>query len=309
MARDPFADASITDVAVIPTPGTPHPAWRSHPPAGKPPVSLTNELQIVRLSRAEVEEYQRACHPANLNFRPVYNASQRYSFVRHPAPTTKGGHNWDPDALIQRTLALSRYIVINAHCTEFAARRIEGLTAAGPEIVALDPDLRFYAFRVPTGERDWLTHDDAEALGRLARAYLDVSGELPRRVQRAMWLCEWSFRMQYTELAIGHVVAALEALLKTDRHGATQQFKRRVPRLARAVGIRGVTARRAERFYNARSRAVHGLGVPVTMVTPATTELVAMQRLLATALRTAIEDPSFRRTLRSAPSVRHSYPV
>ena len=56
MARDPFAGASITDVAVIPTPGTPHPAWRTHPPAGKPPVPLTDELQIVRLSRAQVEE-------------------------------------------------------------------------------------------------------------------------------------------------------------------------------------------------------------------------------------------------------------
>jgi hypothetical protein len=151
------------------------------------------------------------------------------------------------------------------------------MTAAGPQIVALDPDLRFYAFRVPTGERDWLTHDDAEALARLVRAYLDVRGKLPRRVPRAMWLCEWNSRTQYTELAIGHVVTALEALLKTDRRGATRQFKRRVPRLARTVGIEGVTARRAKRFYNARSRAVHGLGVPVTMVTPATRELAAMQ--------------------------------
>jgi hypothetical protein len=301
--------AAIRDVVIIPVSGALHPDWRSHPPAGQPSVRLTDELWLSRLPRADVEEFVRACRPAHLNFRFVDNVRERYAFVRSPGPTSAGVHNWDPDGLLQRAIALSRYIVLNAHCTEFAARRIEPNAQGMRQIVALDPEHRFYAFRVPTGDRDWLTRADAEALGDLIRAYLDVTGKLPARVQRAMWLCEWSFRAQYAEIAIGHAVTAIEALLKTDRHGATRQFKRRVPLLAQSLGVRGVTARRAEAFYNARSRAVHGLQIPVTTFTPATRELASMRSLLTLALRRSIEDRPFRSTFQSAPSVRAAYPL
>jgi hypothetical protein len=272
-------------------------------------VELTRELSLVQLPADQVEAYTRACDPAHFDFPYALNDSQRYSFVRTPAPTEHGGFRWDQDELIQTAIQLSRYVVLNAHCTEVAARRIEGLPPGRVQIAALDTHARFYAFKVPTDARDWLDQDDAEALGGLLRLFLDSRERLPTRITRAMWLCEWSFGARYTEIAIGHVVTALEALLKTGKYGSTLQFRRRVPALARALGIPGVTARRAQRFYNARSRAVHGLRVPVTVLTPATQELDAMQRLLMMALRRAIEDQEFRSSFKSGPAVSRRWPL
>jgi hypothetical protein len=111
----------------------------------------------------------------------------------------------------------------------------------------------------------------------------------------AIWFCEWSFRTYYVEIASVHVVTALQSLLKVRRYAATAQFVTRVPALARAVaaGISGMTRRRADAFYNRRSRLVHGRGMSVHTFDPATRELAAMQRLLTTALRKAIEDRDF----------------
>jgi hypothetical protein len=89
----------------------------------------------------------------------------------------------------------------------------------------------------------------------------------------------------------------------------SEQFKRRVPLLARELDITGVTARRAQRFYGARSTTVHGGALRVTTLAPANRELGAMQRLLQRALRRAIEEPAFRSTFRSAPAVRAEWSV
>src|SRR3954449_10846702 len=44
--------ARITDVVIIPASGVLHPAWRTHPPAGQPPVRLSDELWLSRLPHA-----------------------------------------------------------------------------------------------------------------------------------------------------------------------------------------------------------------------------------------------------------------
>jgi len=202
-------------------------------------------------------------------------------------------------------------VVSNSHCTDYAARRVEGLAAPDSvQIAALLSPGRFYAFHPATDEPDWLDHAQAEHLGRLLRSYLRVERSLPKRIKRAMQMLEFSYRTQFYEIAYVHVVTGLEALLKTDRYrAATEQFKRRVPMLAQELVITGMTVRRAERFYRARSASVHGGGLCVTTIAPANRELAAMQHVLAGALARAIEDREFSLLFRSAPTVRATWPV
>jgi hypothetical protein len=70
-----------------------------------------------------------------------------------------------------------------------------------------------------------------------------------------------------------------------------------------------MTARRAERFYRARSASVHGGGLRVTTIAPANRELATMQHVLTRALARAIEDREFSLLFRSAPTVRATWPV
>lgn len=54
-----------------------------------------------------------------------------------------------------------------------------------------------------------------------------------------------------------HIVTGLEALLKTERHNATEQFTTRAPAMADAIGLDGA-AIDWDAVYAARSDASHG---------------------------------------------------
>lgn len=253
--------------------------------------------------------YRKACEPRHMNFGVADpGGGHRYAFVRHPAPATlQALHGFDPDDALHQALAMSRYLVLNSHCTEVAARRIQGLRPHADQIAAVPPENRFYAWRVLDGSRAYLTQDDARELGVLLTALRRDRDRLQPRIWNAIWYCEWSFRTYYMEIASVHVVTALESLLKVKRGDATAQFVTRVPALARATGIAGITRQRAETFYGRRSRSVHGRNVRLDTFNPATRELAAMQRLLTAALRKAIEDREFR-ALFTGPKIESRWP-
>ncbi len=308
--HDPLAELSITDVVVIPASSNDG-DWADGGPAGDPPVQLLPDLRLMRLPMKEALAYQKACEPRHMNFDAIdlEGGGHRYALVRHPAPATwKQLHQFDADDALHQALAISRYLVLNALCTEVAARRIQGLRPHPDQIVAVGPGNRFYAWRVLDGSRAYLTQDDARQLGVLLTALRRDRDRLPPRIWNAIWYCESSFRTYYMEIASVHVVTALESLLKVKRGDATAQFATRVPELARAVGIAGMTRRRAEAFYGRRSRSVHGRGVRVDTFSPATRELAAMQRLMTTALRKAIEDREFR-ALFTGPKLEARWPA
>jgi hypothetical protein len=306
--HDPLDALSITDVVVVPATHDDG-EWADGGPAGDPPVQLLPDLRLTRLPMAEALAYQQACEPRHLDFTPADpGGGHRYAFVRHPAPATlQTLHNFDPDDVLHQALALSRYFALNAHCTDVAARRIEGPQPHPLQITAVLPSNRFYAWRVLDGTRAYLTQRDAEQLGTLLTMLRRDRKRLPPRVWNAIWYCEASFRTYYMEIASVHVVTALESLLKVREHRATAQFVTRVPALARALGIAGMTRRRAKAFYGRRSRSVHGRHI-VTTFDPATRELAAMQRLLTAALRKAIEDREFRTTF-TGPKIEQRWPV
>jgi len=198
---------------------------------------------------------------------------------------------FDPDGVLISALALSRYIALNAHGIEIAARRVE--LPSRIEVVAVPPANRFYAWSVRDGSRTHLTHDDAVALAALLGAYFARKDRLPPRVRNAIWHCEHSFRTRYYGVAHVHVVTAFDSLTGVHSRDASRQFRTRVPALARELGLVGMTMRRAGAFYRRRSRSVHGQSLRLDAFDPATRELAAMQRLLTGVLRKAIEDPAF----------------
>lgn len=307
--RHPPDDLSITDVVVI---AAHHDdgEFVDGGPAGSPPVELLPDLRLTRLSMEEARALQEACEPKHFHFNPVGDGGgHRYAFVRHPAPATlQQLHQFDPDDVLHTALALSRYFVRNSHCTQVAARRIEGMRLNPVVISAVDPADRFYAWRVIDGSRAYLTHNDAEQLGVLLATLLRDRHRLPPRVWNAMWFCELSFRTYYYDVAHVHVVTALESLLKVGRGNATAQFATRVPALAREIGITGMTSRGAEAFYGRRSRSVHGRALRVDAFDSATRQLATMQRVLMTTLRKAIEDHEFR-AIFTAPRIEERWPV
>jgi hypothetical protein len=106
---------SVTDVVIVP----PHTTDTRLAPAslaGDPPIQLLPDLTITRLPGSDVQDYERACEPRHLNFDPGVSGGHRYAFVRHPAPAELNTlHGFDPDGVLHKALAMSRYLVLNAH--------------------------------------------------------------------------------------------------------------------------------------------------------------------------------------------------
>ena len=307
-ARDEYLpDIPLTDIALMPNPrevDMPSPSER----AGLAPVELADGLCIVQLSRSDVARYVLACDPRGLNFEQTGYVNCLYAFVRAPA-SWPPYLDWDPDYLIRRAISLSRYVVVNAHCSEYSVRMVGAVPGRDERLVPLENPRREYAFRVPSGERHWLTQEDAEALGALLRTYLQVKDRLPKRVQRAIRRCDLSFHTPYAEDAAVLLTSAFESLFKTGRSGLTWQFGTRLPKLAREVGITSVTRRQAESFYGLRSRAVHGAPLLVAAQSDASARLRLMQVILTRVLRRAIQDSSFRANFRSAASIEERWPI
>lgn len=83
-------------------------------------------------------------------------------------------------------------IVLNSHCTEWGVRVLRGYFRDGDasQLVPARCERRFFAYRVITDERDWLTQNDAMALARLMRRHAEVKDRLPERVTNGMWNAE-----------------------------------------------------------------------------------------------------------------------
>jgi hypothetical protein len=117
-------------------------------------------------------------------------------------------------------------------------------------------------------------------------------------------------------------VSGLEALLKTERHYATKQFRERAAALADELGIHGISENWAEEIYDARSDWVHGSSVKLFALDPALgggpanpsesrafRDLARVQDLLRAAIRRALKDAAFRARFESDDSVRTHWPV
>lgn len=312
----------VRDIVIVPTDArfTNLPDWDTHPPASwdNGPVALGDGITIECLSGEDAKAVMDASTPAGENFEATRQFSQLYAFVREigDAEYQNPHSGWDMTHALTYTLALSRLVLDNAYCTEFAARLIEepdGRRIIEP-VLGLDQRL---AYRLRE-TRFWLTETEAAELATLRDAFSRNEGLLPDRVRRAIWRCGRSAETRFLGETVMHVVTGLEALLKTERHNATNQFTTRMPMLAAAL-VPGGSATDWRAVYAARSDVSHGAEVALFAAPgrtrggtppPAAIALVAAtQDLLRAAVRRAIEDAAFRAQFADDGAVRAAWPI
>lgn len=306
--------------------------FQTHPPVGSPlmrrlvgsadPVDLGRGLRLDRLPDDEAELVMTACTPRGHHFVPIKQFGQRFSFVRELDVSEWEGHayGWDREGVMTDALMLSRLVRDNAYSTEFAARIID--FQDGERVVAyrLSSELD-QVYRVRR-TRDWLDYDDAAQLRELLAAYWSIP-DMPSGVRRAPWRTEYASWIQWADLILPILVSGLEALVKTERHPATRQFKVRVAALAAELGLDGITEEFCEDMYDARSDWVHGNkcelfaggshrgeGGPANDAQrDAMASVARLQDVLRTAARRAIEAPGFREVFRLDDAIRARWPI
>jgi hypothetical protein len=312
----------VRDVLIVPTNPDPAfaalPEWQTAPPAGwNAPFDLGDGITIEKLDGPLAEAVMDASEPAGENFQATRQWSQLVSFVREVSEeecTREGQHgdNWDSTRALNETIALSRLVHDNAFCSEYAGRVIEPEGAARRIVPVANLEMRL-AYRLSDG-RPWLTANEATELAALRTAYRGV--QLPDRVKRAMWRTERSSHSPFLSEAVTNAVTGLEALLKTERHGATAQFTTRVPALAAALRLNLGNVNWGE-VYAARSDASHGARIALfsppgwSATAPphpdALPLIAAAQTILRTSVRKAIENPQFRSNFDDDASVRAAF--
>jgi hypothetical protein len=314
----------VRDVLVIPSPG--HRAneqeWIDDPPTDGP-VDLGNGVFLQRLRGDNddlAEQVIHASFPRGLNHDATRQFGQLYSFWREIPEAKWDGPQmfaWDPSQAITEVIALSRFVLDNAHGFEFAGRvldRTDGRRRIAP-LTGYDGRSAYRARK----DRFWFTTAEAETLRALVDQYRAVKENLPSRVQRALWQADRSSYARYITEAVTHIVTGLEALLNTgEDEPVTAQFVKRSKLVADEFNIE--TSRTYwDWVYDARSTVVHGaeskLVAPVgwdeTEGDPPrdVAKIAKAQDVLRAAIRKAIQDEEFRSSFESGEALRARFPL
>jgi hypothetical protein len=290
--------------------------WRDHPPVGfdrHEEIDLGESVILTALSSDEAEQVMDACEPRGLNFDPVRQFGQRYSFVRErPVEIERaaGATMFDEDGHLQNAFALSRLVRDNGFSLQYAARMIDRRDESRVvRPVGFTEGTAVYRLR---RGREWLDTSEAKQLVALLDAYR--SAPLPSRVGRALWRAEHSTWHRWADITLAELVGGLEGLLgHRYEKQRTQKFKRRVTKLAGELGIEAIDRDLCGRMYEGRSDWSHGdevalFGREDGAATDAEddairADLAKMQDVLRSACRRAIEETDFRLTFESSEAV------
>jgi hypothetical protein len=292
--------------------------------AGDPPVPIARGVALKQFPVEEAELVRDACMARGHYFVPSYQSTPLWGFEREIAADAHNEHRfaWDSDGTLITTMKLSRLVVDNGYTPEFAARVVDhadGEQQVIPQWTHYLDLLPSYRMRV---SRDWITADEAAALGRLVDRYWEKMDTLPGQVARALNLSEGVVHTNVYERALVLMMMALEALLNTRPTSVSKQMKHRMRLLAAELGIDGVSGGWAERMYSARSKPAHGQELRLPTASPdeqadgaveipveALADGARLQDLLRAALHRAIEDDAFTEIFRSPESIRARWPV
>jgi hypothetical protein len=311
----------VRDVLVVPSPG--HRAdeqdWLDNPPVDAE-VDLGNGVFLARLTDDDVaEQVIHASIPRGLNHDATRQFGQLYSFWREVPEAEYDGNlfAWDPAQAIAEAIALSRFLLDNAHSFEFAGRvidRAEGRRRIAP-LTGHDGRIAYRSRK----DRFWFTTDEAQTLRALLDHYRAVKDELPDRVSRALWHADRSCYCRYINEAVTNIATGLEALLSTgEDEPITAQFTKRAKAVADELGIE-TSLTYWSWVYDARSKNVHGaeskLVAPVGWdetdddPPPDVVKIAKAQDVLRAAIRKSIEDDDFRAEFASDETVRARWPL
>jgi hypothetical protein len=286
----------------------------AHPPAGdQSPVELGDGLRIERLPQELCELVRAACTPRGHYFIAANQIAARYGFV-YEVPVADGDISaieWDPEGALWQAVALSRLIVDNAHST-YTAGRVRFFDDGQQQVIPFTGIESHVAYSFDPTARDWLDQDEAGELAALCEAFRAAEAGLPERVKHALSTNETLVRLQFVDQRVPLLVSALEGLLNTSRSYVTRQFRARLPALAAELGVPEVTEEFAGDAYNARSQGFHGGRIAVLQAArhdEGVRMALALQTVLRTATRRAIEDPEFRATFDNRGSIRSRWPA
>lgn len=280
--------------------------WARHPIVGEPPVRLPNGVLIASPTVIDVDEFMNACEVRGLNDTPIRQYGARFLFIRENAPGPY--RQWDADQAILTAMAMTRLVVPQAYCTEYAGSIVQ--EAGRPRTIEpVSGSGKWSGWTPEPTRRNWLDSNDATAVGRLVQRYLDDREELPPRVGRALWLHEYLAQVRWLDVAWPLTVTGLEALLNTDKRDQRRQFVGRVGALSRELMVPGLDDDFLDRAYTTRCEAIHGLHVAFGDAPDAARELAVLQRVLREAIRRAIENRLWRSHFLDAASVRAAWTI
>jgi hypothetical protein len=282
-------------------------------------VDLGEGITLMALDRQEAEMVMDACSPAGLNFEPIRQFGQRYTFARERslAEFEQAGFGFDEDGgKLQDALFYSRLIRDNGFSLQYAARIIERGDAE--PIVVYKPGSQGKEVYRLRNRREWLDAAEAAELADLLAAFWRAE-EFPRRVTRALWRCEWASWSPWIETMLPTLVGGLESLLKTRRYDLTALFKRRATALATELEVDGIDEDFCARIYDGRSDWVHGSAVTLFSReggqpteddrTGVLAEVARVQDLLRAVCRRAIEDAEFRQVFADDAAINERWPA
>ncbi len=311
---------TVRDVLVVPSPG--HRAneqeWLDNEPVTEA-VDLGNGVFLQRLDQELAEQVMDASTARGLNFEAVRQFGQLYSFWREVPQSEYEARlfAWDATQAITEVIALSRFVLDNAHSFEFVGRVIDRSDGHRRIASPLGYDGRI-AYRVRK-DRFWFTTAEAEELRGVLDQYRTVKDELPERVRLALWHADRSCYCRYIQEAITNVVTGLEALLNTgETEPIAAQFVKRSQALASDLGVE--TSRSYWSWvYDVRSKAVHG--AEAKLVVPAgwdetegdpprdVARVAQALEVLRSAIRKATEEEEFRVLFATDDSIRARWPL
>jgi hypothetical protein len=271
-------------------------------------VSVGPFVTLERIPSDDAGNFTIACSARGDHFEPTEQSPLLYTFVRRDAPQGASTWHWDPDEAIQWAIALSRFIRDNSHGTGTAVRTVEGWNAGHRQVAPLDIEARAFAYRVITDERDFLDDAEATELDRLVRTYYASRGRLPGRVTHALWLAEYMTQSRFIDVALIHVVTALEALLNTSNERASTQFVKRSRALASELSI-DLSGTAANNIYELRSHSVHGVRSDLDPEGKEGRLMLLARAVLRAALRRAIENPDFAAIFASDRTIEARWPI
>jgi hypothetical protein len=293
-------------------------------PGGDPPVPVARGVVLKQFPTEEAELVRDASMARGHYFVPSYQETPLWGFEREIDAAThkEQPFAWDTDGTLITTMKLSRYIVDNGYTPEFAARIVDhadGEQQVIPQWLHYLDLLPSYRMRMT---RDWLTTDDAAALGQLVERYWERMESLPRQVARALNLSEGVVHTNVYDRTLVLMMMGLEALLNTGPVSVSRQMKHRMRLLAAELGIAGVSGNWAEKMYSARSKPAHGQELRLASAAPdaqaegadeipgeALADGSRLQDLLRAAVRRAIEDDAFGDIFSSPENIRARWPV
>jgi hypothetical protein len=310
----------VRDVLVVPSPG--HRAneddWEANPPVEEA-VDLGSGVFIERIDNELAEQVLDASTPRGLNFEATRQFGQMYALWRDvPGDEYEANHyGWDTSQSISEVVAVSRFVLDNAHSFEFVGRVIDRSEGSRKIVPLLGFDGRI-AYRARK-DRFWFTAEEAKELRTLLDVYRALKDGLPDRVKRAVWAADRSCYCRYMQETLTHIVTGLEALLNTgDDEPITAQFVKRSQALAAEFGIE--TSRSYWSWvYKARSKVVHGAESQLVAPTgwdesegdlpPDVARIAQAQDVLRIAIRNALADEELRSVFQKDESIRARWPL